>query len=154
MSEAFYKKIHTFLLNKKQYDAVNSWSSKESNASVFLFRLFGATAPEIDVLFEDGYGLIHICAGSRLHYALEYFLKSGADPNHRNQFGDTPLHTTTFISWSATALQLLLDYGADPTLLDGKGRTLEKSSGGSWPSLKKDLEIWRSKGKIPVPEWE
>ena len=47
-----------------------------------------------------------------------HLLEAGADPNCYDWFGETPLQSAT----TGEMIQLLVEWGADPDLLDQKGR--------------------------------
>lgn len=51
---------------------------------------------------------------------LEYFLEKGADPNIRDFQGNTPLFVANFAD-NKKVINLLLKYGADPTIRNDKG---------------------------------
>ena len=60
--------------------------------------------------------------------ATEYLLKKGADPNIKNNLGETPLHQATENS-QAKLVKLLLKYKADPNSQQNDGNTpLHQSS--------------------------
>ena len=49
-------------------------------------------------------------------------LRRGADPNVRDDSGQTPLHNAVMRK-RVEAIKVLLQYGADPTIPDNKGKT-------------------------------
>src|SRR5574343_1244033 len=60
--------------------------------------------------------------------ATEFLLKKGADPNIKNNIGETPLHQATENS-QAKLVKLLLKYKADPNSQQNDGNTpLHQSS--------------------------
>ncbi len=72
---------------------------------------------------------------------LELLLTSGADPNHRNTLGDTPL----FLAGDADACdqaRMLLAAGADPSACNDLNQTAlhAAAAGGSWRVVKALLE--------------
>lgn len=87
--------------------------------------ILGTLVPSNDVNEQDADG------NTSLHHAMRHtddeqrilitkLLASGADPNPRNNQGETPLHLLEH--WS-NAAKLLLDHGADIEAKDAKGRT-------------------------------
>ncbi|TKX26690.1 ankyrin repeat-containing protein 3 [Elsinoe australis] len=86
--------------------------------------ILGTLEPSNDVNEQD------VDGNTSLHHAMRHtddeqrilitkLLASGADPNLRNNQGETPLHLLEH--WSNTA-ELLLDHGADIEAKDAKGR--------------------------------
>jgi ankyrin repeat protein len=60
---------------------------------------------------------------------MRFLLRHGANPNNMEGAIDTPLHNA--INWSAFKLiKLLLDYGADPNIIDSRGRTARDFASG------------------------
>jgi ankyrin repeat protein len=53
---------------------------------------------------------------------LRFYLMDGADPDMRNTQGSTLLHIAA-IEGQKECAQLLLDFGADPSLTDARGHT-------------------------------
>lgn len=66
---------------------------------------------------EQGNGVLHRAWSPSVMAAA---LARGADPNARNERGETPLHVAC--RGISTVVDLLLDNGADPTLADAEGR--------------------------------
>ena len=79
--------------------------------------------------------------GARLD-KIRILLGAGADPNHQNPYGVTPLHfaavATTRIAEHYDAIRLLLDAGADPTLTNTRG--MKPSQVATNPKIKELLE--------------
>jgi len=54
---------------------------------------------------------------------IELLMTNGSDVNDRDNWGLTPLHFATFATESKARVELLLDWGADPTIKCRKGET-------------------------------
>jgi ankyrin repeat protein len=70
--------------------------------------------------------LFHAALGDHRE-VVAYLLDHHADPNARDQFGDTPLIMACSKANAATA-ELLLQRGADATLKDQEGRNAKDRS--------------------------
>jgi ankyrin repeat protein len=65
--------------------------------------------------------LLHPCVRDSESEFLKFLLKYGADPNVRDESGETPLHKAA--NNRKALLQLLLNYGADPNSTDKYGNS-------------------------------
>jgi ankyrin repeat protein len=82
---------------------------------------------------KSGWSLLHLAAELQDLAAIEYLIKSGCNPNWRDNYGQTPLHisvdsdidgaiqTGEPIEYRAT--MMLIDLGADATIQNDKGET-------------------------------
>ncbi|KII83747.1 hypothetical protein PLICRDRAFT_119077 [Plicaturopsis crispa FD-325 SS-3] len=68
-------------------------------------------------------------------------LAGGADPNHRNIYGDPPL-LGTFMTDQAGAADLLLEHGADYDLPDADGTTARALARNCGPRMSATLSRW------------
>lgn len=74
---------------------------------------------------SDGNTVLHRIArwaNANDELSMVYLLKNGADPNARNNSGDTPLHLVARTGSSVSAAMLLLSAGGDPRLKNVAGR--------------------------------
>lgn len=80
----------------------------------------GASIDERDM---QGLSALHCAVISNAADVAEYLIKQGADINARDNFGNPPLMRAAL---NVNMIKLLLDYGADVTLENKRGATLEK----------------------------
>lgn len=81
----------------------------------------------IDCKDSDGNTALHRIArwpNASDEVSMLYLLENGADPNARNNNGDTPLHLAAQQGSSKSAAMLLLSAGADPRLQNVAGRNV------------------------------
>jgi ankyrin repeat protein len=93
---------------------------------------------------RSGVAPMHRAVRTRSPAAVRALLDGGADPRAPNGSGSTPLHLavqTTGASGSgsehareqqAAIIRLLLERGARPTDIDGRGRTVHQAATGEW----------------------
>lgn len=101
------------------------WASAMDNSRSILEALLSAGA-DVDVL--DGRGFETPLQTSIMYGRQESFqvlLGSGANPNHRDRLGNTPLHVAAGVGDSIMVLTLL-EAGADPTLTNKQGVTFQR----------------------------
>lgn len=82
---------------------------------------------------------------------LQTLLDLGADPNARGKHGDTPLHVASRHG-DPVAIRVLLENGADPTLLNDDGKTAEGVVRRQW--FKKDTATVAALNNQVVPKTE
>ena len=80
----------------------------------------GASIDEKDM---QGLSALHCAVISNAPDIAEYLIKKGADINARDNFGNPPLMRAGL---KVNMIKLLLDHGADYTLENNSGATLEK----------------------------
>ena len=80
----------------------------------------GGETLQLDATANDGSTALH--GATRHPAAVKMLLGAGADPDIRDNDGDTPLHIATE-GRHYPAMQVLLEAGADPTIRDNQGRT-------------------------------
>lgn len=61
-------------------------------------------------------------AGDNLEVVIA-LLRGGADPNVRNRAGLTPLMRAAHGAWSSGLIERLIEFGADPKVMDPEGKT-------------------------------
>lgn len=78
---------------------------------------------------EHGRTLLYLTARSGFYDTTEALLKEGAPVNNRQVDGSTPLHGAAYYS-QRLIVELLLRYGADPTIKNKWGNTALKETSG------------------------
>lgn len=80
----------------------------------------------VNTLSVDGQSPLHIAVQTNDYNNVKYLLENEADPNLVDDFGDTPIMAYAYqdVYVETEIIQLLLDYGADPTIEDVEGNTV------------------------------
>lgn len=61
---------------------------------------------------------------SDVEETLKLLIQAGANPNHADEYGNTPLHEAAYGDWgSPTSVRVLLESGAEPSPADRNGNT-------------------------------
>ena len=81
----------------------------------------GASIDEKDM---QGLSALHCAVISNVPDIAEYLIKKGADINSKDNFGNPPLMRAGL---NVTMIKLLLDYGADWTMENNSGVSVEKT---------------------------
>lgn len=108
------------------------WDEEAQERMVTYLINFGA---RVDVADKNGATPLHKAVRTRCAKAVQTLLAAGADVRAANKSGSTPLHLAVQNTGRGGSgepvakdlqigiVQALLDFGADPLLVDGKGKT-------------------------------
>jgi len=91
----------------------------------FLADLIGRGADPSIPAMAGGHGPVVTALMSGNEENAATLLRAGADPDHADEFGNTPLHVAGQIGVSRLAL-MLLDAGANPALRNAQGATFDE----------------------------
>lgn len=86
---------------------------------------------------------------------IRKLLSSGADANHQNRWGSTPLHNAA-MRGDGLGIELLMEYGARIDIPDGNGYTVKSFYLSAGPVVNAAMEKWLTKrmGKEEAPMTE
>ncbi len=88
-----------------------------------LFQQLVEEGTAIDEKDMDGYTALHYAVTWEDLETAEYLIQSGADVNTLDNWGSTPLMNAVYNQASVEMVTLLLEYGADKTIMDSEGKT-------------------------------
>jgi ankyrin repeat protein len=116
--------------------------SRGAQREVIVYLIGAGAVP--DVMDKSGVAPLHRAVRSRCSEAVSALIAHGADPRLMNKSGSSPLHlavqnTGKSNSGSDAAkaeqrriIALLLEHGANPTDVDGKGKTVAAAASSDW----------------------
>lgn len=87
------------------------WRMAIKSGNLEIIKLFFNGRVPLDVQDEHGMSPLMVALEYKCPEAVEWLLEMGADPNHRNCFGETALHMAVG-DGNLAMVQLLLQYGA------------------------------------------
>ena len=103
-----------------------------------------ATGADPDARDDSGVAALHRAVRTRCSAAVHALLENGANPLMTNKRGSTPLHlavqntgrgesgSTAAKDQQREIINLLLQYGAQPTDTDANGKTVEAAAASAW----------------------
>jgi ankyrin repeat protein len=109
------------LANAQRDDGVPLLYFAAANGHADMVEYLIKMGAAVDAKTEYG-GALHVAVEGEHRAAVSVLLKSKADPNLRNKWGQSPLHGTTTHRDEQIA-QLLVKAGADVSAVDDRGRT-------------------------------
>ncbi|HVG01842.1 MAG TPA: ankyrin repeat domain-containing protein [Nitrospira sp.] len=123
-------------IDARNSQGATSLMTAAGRGNLALLNLLIKRGARIDAADHEGKTALHEASFHNEVLCVEALLVAGAQPSVRNALGFTPLHQAVRRFWEipgesnqdrlakqANIIRLLLRYGADPSMLDGSGRT-------------------------------
>lgn len=111
---------------------------------------------DLAVQYQSGMDLLEQYADKGDYDMVEYLLKKGLNPNHRNNRGKTVLLSVLDFNPTPELIQLLIDYGTDPRIPDNWGNTaftfVSERTSRSFPLKDQIMDILESFEEVSIKE--
>lgn len=108
--------------------SIDNLAIERSDIDFFSSAAFSTNLDKKYMVNEDGNTLIFSAIFYLNFEIVKRFIELGFDVNHKNRWGETPIFQAASIRGGHKMIELLIEHGADPDVVNKSGRTCAQTS--------------------------